>query len=129
MRYREITRGPGSWKHLQIQRSGKCYYIGDSGALDGFFDLGLIVTGRSRVFAGVFVQATTPSGEIYCAEDERSFVTALRELRMTLSREGGWLLDAIGCDKRFYQTGLTSGSDWGYHPSCEGAVQIFSRNP
>ena len=88
-----------------------------------------MTTGRSRVYAGVFVQVTTPTGETYGADDPHSYVGALRELNKALFILGGCILDAAGVDLKFYQTGLTAGTEWGYHPLSAGPVNMFDLTP
>lgn len=129
MRYKEIIRGPGKWRRLQVRRSGECTFLVGDHKVAGTYDLGVVTTGRSRVYSGVFIEITAPDGGTYGADDPHSFVGALRALDKSLFIHGGWILDAVGLHPRFHQTGLTDGTEWGYYPGCSSAVVMLDPSP
>ena len=128
MRYLELVEGRRPWRRYHPQEHGYCSLVTERGPLESRFDLGIVTTGRSEVFVGTYVRIISPDGQTYLAEDPYSLVRALRSIDQTLFL-AGWLLNAIGTDPEFYQTGLTDGSAWGYHPEQEGAVHILASTP
>ena len=125
MRYHELVEERRPWRRYHNRETGSCSVITEDGPIEAYFEVGTVTTGRSQVFVGTFVRVTTPDGQSHLSEDPYSYVKALAALDLHLFKSG-WILNAIGTDSRFYQTGLTDGSTWGYHPDRDKAVHIFA---
>jgi len=101
------------WKHYEEQMTGLI------AAKIGFTmhychcEIGVITTGRQRVFSRYYVRVRLPNGTTECGEDHDGPVQALRRLNDLLKSCGVRLL-AAGLDPRFYESGLSSQTSWGY---------------
>lgn len=73
---------------------------------------GRIETGRSRMFIGYFASVEI-DGEPVTGADSSGIVFALRNCAEKL-RARGVVLDAPALSERFYESGLSENSGWGY---------------
>ncbi|WP_150131875.1 hypothetical protein [Sphingomonas carotinifaciens] len=100
----------------------------DGVPLAATYEMGIVSTGRSRVFAGHFVGVTLPSGTEFSGEDEHSLRAALRKLDAHLGAVD-LELRSVGLDPRFSESGLSVDTGWGYVPGEEGAVHMMDVPP
>lgn len=102
-----------SWKKYQPGKLGECDLALDGEAVAARYEVGLIETGRSRVFAGYYIRVTSPEGVEWLGEDTRSILGALHAANEVAANDGGALMCA-GLDDDFYETGLSGNTGYGY---------------
>ena len=102
-----------AWEHYESRMTGKAAVIVDGHSEDWDFSVGIVTTGRQRVFSRWFVQVCLPDGSRGSGESSDGPVQALRRLDDAFHLMGIRLL-ASGLDPRFYESGLSSGSCWGF---------------
>jgi hypothetical protein len=113
------------WKRYQPRRSGQCHIdIGGEDVLADF-ELGIIETGRTRVFSGEYIKVIVPEGDEWLAEGW-SPLAALRALDEEIALVGARLLCA-GLHEGFYESGLSAGTGYGYIHGYRGAVHMLER--
>lgn len=108
--------------------SGECEAVWDGAPWKATYEIGTYHSGRTRVYEGVFTRIGSDDGREWVGHDRWSYVEALKRLfeRMT---EDGLHLVAAGLDERFYTTGLSDGSGYGYVSGMEdeGLFHIFAQ--
>lgn len=102
-----------SWEHFEVRMKCWVTVVTSKAVSDWPCEWGGVTTGRQRVFSRFFVRIQLPSGEQVTAEDRDSPVQALRRLDEKLKRSDIFIL-AAGLDARWYQTGITDRTCWGY---------------
>lgn len=102
-----------SWKKYQPIKSGDCDLAFDGEVAAAHYEVGLIETGRSRVFAGYYVRVTSSEGGEWLGEDARSMLGALHAAHEVAAHDRGALMCA-GLDDGFYETGLSGNTGYGY---------------
>ena len=128
MRYKDLFDAR-AWRKY-AGRDRRCRLISsaaDSGhpeEIEAPVQYGTVSTGRSRVFAGWFCSVGLPTGEMIIEEDPHNLRAALRQLAERLASLD-LVLDAVGLDDAWQESGLSSNTGWGYHPNYEGAVHMF----
>ncbi len=101
------------WRHYEARQSGDCEVARDNEAFFVRFDLGIVETGRTRVFAGHFVRLVFSDGKQITGEDERSLRAALWRLARNLSPLE-LVINCVGLDAEFSESGLSVDTGWGY---------------
>ena len=92
------------------------------------FDMGIVETGRSRVFAGYFIQIRLSPDEQIAAEDAGSLVAALWRLARNLSA-GGLRLRCAGLSGQWRESGLSENTGWGYFGSQQQPMHMMDEMP
>lgn len=114
------------WKKYQQRRTGECHIdLNGEGVLVDF-EIGIIETGRQRVYSGHYIKVLGPDGEEWLGEDASSVRAALRALDEDIGRNGGRLLCA-GLHDGFYESGLSADTGYGYIDGYPGAVHMMER--
>ena len=116
------------WKKYQPRASGQCAMDlrGDGVLAD--FEMGIIETGRSRVFAGYYIKVISEDGEEWVDEDPGSVRAALHALDDQVAFDGGRLLCA-GLRDDFHETGLSANTGFGYIEGFRHALHMMDRAP
>lgn len=122
MRLAEITRRP--WRHYHVTKRGQCSLQKLGQPLIGSFELGIVETGRSRVFAGYFVRVTVGM-QTFLGEDSGVLLKALRDCAAKL-KTASLELNAAGLSPEFGQTGLSFNSSVGYIDGGREPVHMMS---
>jgi hypothetical protein len=114
------------WKHYEARQSGRCHIdIAGNGEVADF-ELGLVETGRSRVFWGHYIKIVDLDGETWIGESPVSLRKALRALDDEVASAGGRLLCA-GLHHRFSESGLSVDTGYGYLEGRDGPVHLMER--
>ncbi|RYG86438.1 MAG: hypothetical protein EON59_09960 [Alphaproteobacteria bacterium] len=75
-----MSDGRNTWRHYTVRGTGECTGLDDSGEKLVRYDMGIVETGRSRVFTGYFFKVTSGDDEEIIGEDGGSMVRALKRL-------------------------------------------------
>lgn len=133
MRYRDLFDAK-AWRKYQ-GRDRRCRLVrvsATSAVLPEVHEVpaqyGSVLTGKQRVWAGLFVRVTLPSGDAILAEDSHSLLKALIGVEAKLNALG-WSLDAIGLSSDWQESGLSWNSGYGNHPDVSGAAHMFEPIP
>lgn len=117
------------WRHYEGRGRGDVALVNGEGAcVPATYEHGLVLTGRSRVFAGYYVRVTLASETEFTGEDEHSLRSALLRLASNLAA-GKLILTCSGLDPRWRQSGLSENTGWGYLPFYPEAVHMMSPIP
>lgn len=117
------------WRHYEGRKKGNVLLLdGDGARIHATYEHGLVLTGRSRVFAGYYVCVTLPNETEFTGEDEHSLHSALLRLASNLAA-GKLILTCSGLDPRWRQSGLSENTGWGYLPFYPEAVHMMSPIP
>lgn len=114
------------WKNYQQRRTGECHIDLDGEGILAEFEMGIIETGRQRVFAGHYIKVIGPDGEEWLGEDTSSMRAALRALDKEIESNGGRLLCA-GLLDGFHESGLSADTGYGYIRGYPRAVHMMER--
>jgi hypothetical protein len=101
------------WRHYEARQSGDCELQHDQETLSARYSIGIVETGRSRVFAGHLVRLTLTGGEQIGGEDGHSLRGALWRLARNITALG-FTLNCVGLDAEFSESGLSVDTGWGY---------------
>lgn len=101
------------WRRYEVRQSGDCEVASDDETFLARFDLGIVETGRTRVFAGHFVRFALNDGKQITGEDERSLRRALWQLARNLTSLR-LTIDCVGLSAEFTESGLSVDTGWGY---------------
>ena len=101
------------WRHYEVRQSGDCEVLKDGEPSLVRFDIGIVETGRTRVFTGHFVRLSLADGRQITGEDERSLRAALWRLARNVTPL--WLtINCVGLNAEFTESGLSVDTGWGY---------------
>ncbi len=114
------------WKHYQPRREGECHIDLDGEDAIAEFEMGIVETGRQRVFSGHYIKVLGPEGEEWLGEDASSMRAALRALDEDIGRDEGRLLCA-GLLDGFHESGLSADTGYGYIDGYPRAVHMMER--
>ncbi len=114
------------WKKHRQRRAGECHIDLKGEGIVAEFEMGIVETGRQRVYAGHYIKVIGPDGEEWTGEDAWSVREALRELDEEIGRDGGRLLCA-GLHGGFRESGLSADTGYGYIDGHRGAVHMMER--
>lgn len=118
-----------AWRHYETRHEGAISLCSGKGAtVVVTYRYGIVSTGRSRVFAGHFIQAVLPSGTEFMGENEHSLRSALLRLASNLSVVN-LTTNCSGLDPRWRESGLSENTGWGYFVFWPEAVHIMSPVP
>lgn len=106
-------RATRRWRHYESRHSGECTVSEEGEEKLVSYDLGIVETGRSRVFGGYFVQIVVSPTEQVTAEDEHSLIAALWRLARNASARG-LHLHCAGLSGQWRESGLSENTGWGY---------------
>lgn len=118
-----------TWRHYEVRSRGNID-VTDSGLLyiQASYSLGIVSTGKSRVFAGYYVTLVLASGTEFTGEDEHSLRSALLRLGSNLSAVN-LAITCSGLDPRWRESGLSENTGWGYFVFWPEAVHMMSPVP
>ncbi len=116
------------WRHYEVRASGATLIEDGGRPIAATYEMGIVSTGRSRVFAGHFVRIILPSGTGLSGEDEHSLRAALRKLAFHLSIVN-LQLRCAGLDTRFEESGLSIDTGYGYASFDDGAIHMMDPPP
>ena len=77
------------------------------------FEVVVIETDRQRVYAATYFRITMSDGRTWIGDGRWSPISALHDVARQIEAEGGTMM-CMGLDPRFYETGLLSGTGYGY---------------
>ena len=119
-----------NWISYEASTTGYCHARWNGKPWRGTYTIGTYHSGRSRVYEGVFTSIKSGDGRVWTGHDRWCLIEALTRLFEQMSDEGLQLVCA-GLDERFYETGLSSGSGYGYLRGLEndGPFLIFDSVP
>jgi hypothetical protein len=86
------------WRKYQARRSGECW-IDITGEHRVRFEVGIVETGRSRVYEGVYLKVWGPDGQEWLGEDRWSLLRALHDVAGQIESAGGKMM-CTGLDLR-----------------------------
>ena len=92
------------------------------------YDTGIVETGRSRVFAGYFIQITLGDEERITAEDGGSMVRALWGLARNISASG-LRLRCAGLSGQWRESGLSENGGFGYFGPHQQPMHMMDELP
>lgn len=109
-----MTKKQANWRHYETRQSGECTVFdqGDERLIS--YDMGIVETGRSRVFAGYFFRINFGGGEHITGENGGDMLPALWRLARNLSARG-LRLHCVGLSGQWRQSGLSENTGWGYY--------------
>lgn len=116
------------WRHYQMRRSGECTVLDEHGEKLVRYDTGIVETGRSRVFAGYFVQITLGDDEQITAEDAGFLVLALSRLARNISSIG-LRLRCVGLSGQWRESGLSENTGFGYFGPHQQPMHMMDEMP
>jgi len=116
------------WRHFEAFDKGRACILHHHRSLKCPYRLGVVTTGRQRVFQGWFVEIELPDGKREIAEDAQSLLFAAKALGRRVSLKG-YRLFAAALDRRFYQTGLSCQTPVGYLDGCDGSIHMMDGPP
>lgn len=101
------------WRHYEVRQSDDCKVQSQDGTSIARFTMGIVETGKQRVFAGHFVQLLLADHEPITGEDEHSMRAALWRLARNIEPLG-LTLNCVGLRAEFSESGLSVDTGWGY---------------
>ena len=114
------------WRHYRKWRSGECAVIGSEAPTP--YEMGIVETGRSRVFVGFYVRLMLEDREPVTGEDEHSLRGALCCMAEEIEPLG-LHLDCVGLDADFSESGLSFNSGWGYLGPRQQPMHMMDATP
>ena len=113
------------WLHFEPRIVGLCVLHNGNAEVEARFQTGLVESGKSRVYEGLYVKVRYGQILSWLGRDRWSFQEALLEVAMKALNDG-YELRCAGLSPEWYETGLSSGSGYGYlrDRENEGAVHI-----
>lgn len=114
------------WKKYRQRRTGECHIDLNGEGILAEFEIGIIETGRQRVFSGHYIKVLGPDGEEWLGEDASSMRAALRALDEDMGHDGVRLLCA-GILDGFGESGLSVDTGYGYIDGYPRAVHMMER--
>lgn len=101
------------WRHYEVRQSDDCEVQGQDGTSMARFTMGIVETGKQRVFAGHFVRLLLADRDPITGEDEHSLRAALWRLARNIEPLG-LTLNCVGLRAEFSESGLSLDTGWGY---------------
>lgn len=117
-----------AWRHREVRAQGKALIVRDGAPIAADYEMGIITTGRARVFAGHFISLTLPSGTEFSGENERSMRDALHAVAHSLAVVD-LELRCAGLEADFTESGLSLNTGSGYLPGCDGPIHMLDVPP
>lgn len=117
------------WRHYEVRATGAAVLVTDKGASVAVaYEMGVVATGRTRVWAGYFVRVMLPGETEFSGENERSLRRALRTLAVSLAAMR-LELRCVGLDERWSESGLSVDTGWGYIDGHDRAIHMMDAVP
>lgn len=113
-----------NWQHYEPHTTGLTCIIDHDRDFDCPFEIGSITTGRQRVFHGYYVKLIAPDGHEAIGTSEHSLREALLDVDRQLD-ERELVLLAAGTYPKFYESGLSANTGFGFLPNCDFAVHML----
>ena len=113
------------WRQFEVRHAGKCEIEIGSRTLATSYEVGLVETGKQKVFAGIDVRIVYPSGGTWIGHDDWSPVEALRSASALAAADGARIICA-GLSMFFTQSGLSWATPYGFYPWSSGPVHMMS---
>jgi hypothetical protein len=123
-----MTNTQTNWRHYQTRQSGDCAVFDQGRERLVAVDMGIVETGRSRVFAGYFFRVRLADDEQITAEDGSSMIAALWRLARNLSARG-LPLQCAGMSGQWRESGLSQNTGWGYFGPHQQPMHILDDMP
>lgn len=101
------------WRHYEVRQSDDCEVCSRDGTSLIQFTMGIVETGKQRVFAGHFVRLLLTDRDPITGEDEHSLRAALWRLVRNIEPLG-LTLNCVGLRAEFSESGLSVDTGWGY---------------
>lgn len=117
-----------NWYHYELHTSGLTCVIDHDRDLDCPFEIGVITTGKQRVFHRFYVKVIAPDGAGIIGTSEHNLRQALLDVDRQLDQRELVLL-AAGTYPEFYESGLSANSGYGYLPTVDHAVHMMDMPP
>lgn len=117
-----------SWEHWEIGQEGNVVAFVAEKPVRCPYAIGSITTGRQRVFHRHFVAISLPDGSRIEGRDPHCIVAALEKVG-AFAAQYGFRLFAAGLDPRFYESGLSFNSSWGYMEGHDRAIHMMDAPP
>ena len=117
-----------TWRLHEVRRAGECTVVDTDGEKPVRYEVGVVETGRSRVFAGYFVHITLGDDEQITAEDAGSLVHALRRLASNISASGP-RLNCVGLSAQWRESGLSENTGFGYFGPHQQPMHMMEEMP
>lgn len=102
-----------AWRHYEVRQSDDCDVRDANGTSILRFTMGIVETGKQRVFAGYFVRLMLTDREPITGEHEHSLRGALWRLARNIAPLG-YVLNCAGISAEFNESGLSVDTGWGY---------------
>lgn len=123
-----MTDTQTNWRHYQTRQSGDCAVFDQGRERLVAVDMGIVETGRSRVFAGYFFRVRLADNEQITAEDGGSMIAALWRLARNLSARG-LHLQCAGMSGKWRESGLSQNTGWGYYGPQQQPMHMLDDMP
>lgn len=118
-----------NWRHYVARDTGECTVVRPEGDRERIsYQLGIIETGSSRVFAGYFITVTMSEDEEITGEDSGSLVAALWRLARNVSARG-LRLRCAGMSGQWRESGLSQNTGWGYFGRHQQPMHMMDLTP
>lgn len=123
-----MSKGQGHWRHYTVRGTGECTLSNEGVEKLVHYDIGIVETGRSRVFAGYFIKVTLVDGEEIIGEDGGSMIRALKCVVQNTS-ERDLRLNCVGLSPQWRQSGLSENTGWGYFGPQQRLMHMMEEMP
>lgn len=117
-----------NWHHYEPHTTGLTCVIDQDRDFDCPFEIGVITTGKQRVFHRYYVKVIAPDGHEVIGTSEHSLREALLNVDRQLDQRELTLL-AAGTYPEFFESGLSANSGFGYLPTVDHAVHMMDMPP
>jgi hypothetical protein len=117
-----------TWETYNVRMDGVALYSDGGIVMQAPYEVGVILTGRQRVFRDFFVRVELATGDTITATDRYGLRAALLHLRDQLAL-AGIELHVAGLSPTFYETGLSSNSGFGYVAGLSSPVHMMDSVP
>lgn len=101
------------WRHDEVWKTGIASIVRPEAQLECSWCVGVVATGRQRVFHAYFVEISTPAGETYRGEDRYGIVAALHSAADKIASDG-WKLAVAGLAPEWSESGISFNSSFGW---------------
>lgn len=123
-----MTDKQTNWRHYQTRHSGDCAVLDQGSERLVAVDMGIVETGRSRVFAGYFFRVWLADNEQITGEDGGLMIAALWRLARNLTALG-LRLRCAGMSGQWRESGLSENTGWGYYGPQKQPMHMLDEMP
>ncbi len=121
-----------TWEHFDIRDTGECrvQQIGESGTIFARYAIGLLSTGKQRVFWGYQLVISLADREFVAKSKgySESYLPVLTVANELLSVENLILL-VVGNAPSYSESAMSGGGGYGYVDGSKSALKIMSEYP